>query len=287
MNLNYNDWVQGDKFKSLNNDKIIFCRTEDVNSFFKICDKTKPFILITHNGDGSITDNPRSVNTMEAHHHADVNLMPSNLHKWYGCMVEYDNEKIISLPLGVENDQHFEYKKSIILNEINSPVEKYEDKLLFVNFKISNNYSERIKAYNAIKDFNFCTFTDIMFTDEQLNIPKEKFPYINNLPFNIFAKEIRKHHFTICPVGNGLDSHRLWESLYLGSIPIVKRNLNYSFYENKLPILYINEWKEITKELLLEKKIEIKNKINNGYYNFKLLNFSYWENLIKEESKKI
>jgi hypothetical protein len=271
----------------LANDRIFFCKTDQVNYFFKNCNKDKPFILITHNSDGFITDNPRYVNTLEPHHHADVRLIPDNLHKWFGCMVEYSSDKIVSIPIGVENDQHFGNKKDIINNLNKQYIEKREDKLVYVNFKISNNYNERISCYNSVKDNDFCTFSDKMFTEQQLNPPIESFPPIYKESYDFFAKEIKSHKFVLCPVGNGLESHRLWETLYLGSIPITRRNINYSFYEDKLPILMIDNWTEITKELLITKFDEITNKLKIGFYNLEMLNFPFWINLIEEERKKM
>lgn len=51
------DWIQGDKFSSLVSENVFFSKTEDVNNFFEKCEKNRPFILISHNGDGSITTN--------------------------------------------------------------------------------------------------------------------------------------------------------------------------------------------------------------------------------------
>lgn len=286
------DWIQGEKFSKLTNDRIFFRKTDHVNDFFRTCDKEKPFILISHCSDGSVTDNPRSYNSLEDHHHADVRLMPNNCKKWFASMVEYSeyiDKRIIPLPLGVENNNIFlnEGKRDIILNEISKNVDKYEDKLVFVNFKISNNYKERIESFNSVKDTEFCTFTNCMFTQDQLDKPKELFPHIDKLNYNEFASEIHKHHFMLCPVGNGLDSHRLWEALYLGCIPITRRITNYIQYENKLPILFVDNWFDITKDLLLKKKIEIQNKTEAGLYKTDMINFSYWENLITEEYNKI
>jgi len=281
------DFIQGEKFQSLRNNNIIYCATHDVNRLFRNYIFDKPFILITHNSDGYITDNPRHVNTLEPHHHADVSIMPSKLYKWYGCMVEYQHEKIFSIPIGVENSMHLGDKGQIIIDTVNQKNEKYQDKLLFVNFKISNNYTERISAYKAVEGKEFCTFSEIMFTEEQLNPPTEAFPPIQTEPYDVFAREVSKHKFVLCPVGNGLESHRLWETLYLGSIPITRRNVNYSFYEDKLPILMVDDWSEITQEFLIQKSLEIENKLTSGFYNLEMLNFSYWRDLIIEESKKI
>jgi hypothetical protein len=44
---------------------------------------------------------------------------------------------------------------------------------------------------------------------------------------------------------------------------------------------------EITEDFLIQKYSEITNKLENNFYNLEMLNFSYWENLILNESKKI
>lgn len=45
------------------------------------------------------------------------------------------------------------------------------------------------------------------------------------------------YSFVACPPGNGLDTHRVWEAMYLGCVPIVPLNLmNKSFVELGLPI---------------------------------------------------
>jgi len=49
----------------------------------------------------------------------------------------------------------------------------------------------------------------------------------------------------------------------------------------------IDEWSEITKELLEEKYIEINNKLKEGKYNLEMLEFSYWSNLISKEYNKL
>ena len=71
-------------------------------------------------------------------------------------------------------------------------------------------------------------------------IKGQTFTYIN---------EVRSHKFVLCPRGNGIDTYRLWESLYLGAIPIVKDCINMDFYK-ELPIIIIKEYSELTPEFL-------------------------------------
>jgi hypothetical protein len=58
-----------------------------------------------------------------------------------------------------------------------------------------------------------------------------------------YAKVVRKTKWIASVRGNGVDTHRLWESLYRGSVPIVKddawaQSLNYL----NLPIITLKNW---------------------------------------------
>ena len=78
------------------------------------------------------------------------------------------------------------------------------------------------------------------------------------------------HKFVLCPWGNGIDTHRLWETLYSGSIPVTKYNIAYKTFE-KLPIIFVDKFDEINLEFLNKKYSEL---ISN---NLNLLNFEYWK----------
>jgi hypothetical protein len=77
--------------------------------------------------------------------------------------------------------------------------------------------------------------------------------------------------FVVSPHGNGMDCHRTWEALILGCIPIVKKSAIDELYE-ELPVLIINDWNEITKELL-EKTIE---DFKHKKFNYEKLTLQYW-----------
>lgn len=58
-----------------------------------------------------------------------------------------------------------------------------------------------------------------------------------------YSRLAQQFQWIACPAGNGMDTHRLWESLYRGSIPVVKRShwsSSLSIY--KLPLLEITSW---------------------------------------------
>lgn len=60
-----------------------------------------------------------------------------------------------------------------------------------------------------------------------------------------FAQEMNQYKFVACPRGNGIDTHRFWEALYRGSVPIViaskwSKSLKYL----DLPLIEVSDWAE-------------------------------------------
>ena len=53
-----------------------------------------------------------------------------------------------------------------------------------------------------------------------------------------YALDLAAHHFVLCPPGNGIDTHRLWETLYAGSVPVVLRDDALASFRD-LPILFV------------------------------------------------
>jgi hypothetical protein len=97
----------------------------------------------------------------------------------------------------------------------------------------------------------------------------------NGKGFDDYLDNIYNHKFILCPEGNGTDTHRTWECLYMGTIPIEKRNINNSFYTD-LPICFVDDWSEIT-ESFLNKEYD---RISNTKYDMSKIDFNYWKQRI-------
>jgi hypothetical protein len=39
--------------------------------------------------------------------------------------------------------------------------------------------------------------------------------------YSAYLREMSKHKYIVIPVGSGIDSPQIWESLYMGSIPVL------------------------------------------------------------------
>ena len=176
------------------------------------------------------------------------------------------NPNVYGIPLGITNycDDSPLHKiygdKKIMINISREKIEK--ENLLFINFNTST-HNSRKNLYNKFSNYNWVKTSNIENSIEG----REK-----------YLRNIKSSKFVLCPRGNGIDTHRLWETLYMGSIPIVKYENAHELFTD-LPILFINDWNEINENFLNEKYIEI----NNKKWNLEKLKISYWTNFIKEK----
>ena len=89
---------------------------------------------------------------------------------------------------------------------------------------------------------------------QQLQDPRKEFTVSYSLlDEKSYFDLVRRFQFVLCCEGNGFDTHRLWETLYQGSFPVVLRTKWSSTLESlKLPILYIDNLEEINQTILEE-----------------------------------
>ena len=86
----------------------------------------------------------------------------------------------------------------------------------------------------------------------------------------------------LCPVGNGIDTHRLWEVLYSNRIPITVKVNNYGIYKlyETLPIIILDKIEDLLDYDLIYKKY---NEIISNDYNLDIIDYDYWKNKILKD----
>jgi hypothetical protein len=93
-----------------------------------------------------------------------------------------------------------------------------------------------------------------------------------------------QYAFVVSPRGNGYDTIRTWEALMLGCIVIIRRyehsGLNVLF-EN-LPVLIVDNWRDITRELLDQTIIEFSTRV----FQYEKLSMKYWIDKVYEAFDK-
>lgn len=92
-----------------------------------------------------------------------------------------------------------------------------------------------------------------------------------------YRKVASRYHFIACPPGNGLDTHRLWETLYRGSIPVL---LDSPFARNWLalgaPVVIITKWEDLAKLRIADV---------NGNRNLAICDVNVWRRWIESPSQ--
>jgi len=152
----------------------------------------------------------------------------------------------IQLPLGFRDDQYTSHKvMTDILNDNSKPGTK--EILCLVNFLIDTNGSERSKARDRFNGESWATISD-----EYMNYNKGK--SLNHSGDE--TKQIRADYYAmlkrtkcvVCPPGTGVDTHRVYETLYFGAIPIIKSSFLDPMYERVGGCWIVNDWSEVTEE---------------------------------------
>ena len=235
-------WYVKKDFTLKEND-VIFCHTEVVELLFeslKSINNLHNLKLITHQSDRTIT---KKLFTKK----------PSCISHWYSVNVAYENPQLTPIPLGINDFTFFDYMNEEILKNYFYKEKTSGEKIekLYVNFNFNTNRRERS---NLFEFFNKKTWAVVEYPHKD---PKK------------YYENIQKYKFVLCPWGNGYDTYRFWESLYLGSIPITKNHKAYKNFED-LPAVFINNYKTIDIQSLDKKKNLVEEK----------LNIKYWLNLI-------
>lgn len=91
-----------------------------------------------------------------------------------------------------------------------------------------------------------------------------------------FYRGIRSHAYTICPRGAGPDTHRFWEALYLGSIPVVRRCTAMEHFAG--PCLMVHAWEQITERMLIDNLPRLRDEAKAAREK---LTASYWRDLVQ------
>lgn len=227
--------------RGLKDKSIIYTHTFYIDQLFELLEKAdNKVIVITHNADNNVDICP-----------------PENVLIWFTQNVNIKHKCIQSIPIGIENDIWYPDKKDKMLRKVLK--RKIFKNLLYINHNIKNNVEKRLKPYEVLGNRSWVTTGN----------------GINGQGFDIYLDNLYNHPFVVCPEGNGMDTHRVWECLYIGTIPIQIRNINNQFYTD-LPILFIDDWEEITERFLHDEYM----RIVDGKWNRDKLWFSWWKNEI-------
>jgi hypothetical protein len=242
-------------FKSLNKKTIkLHIYTHILDDFITIADKLdnhSQFIIYLHNSDHSLNNTLSHAKFINQH----------NIVKIYSQNVNCDmNDKVHLLPIGFGNSMWTHGNLEDIYSVINSTYLLKKTKGIYININ-PNTFAYRAKVLTEVNN--------------------ERFNTSSGKPFKEYLQELATHRFCLCVRGNGLSSHREFESYYLGVIPVIINNKftnmdNHVKYLKKLDLPFY----EITSESLEKYSDDffnevLYNKITKGY-DLTQLKLSYY-----------
>lgn len=277
------DYIETNKFSYIIGDSptisVIFCKTDYLFQEFELIKNlNKKIILLTGNSDFPITED-------------HVRQAPENLVRLYGQNVLCNDNRFVPVPMGLESSvisrrgfgHGVYYDRSKDLQDL---LVSYTDEeknfsraenFIYSNFSIGTNPTHRQPVYDFSKNINFIT------SGERKSVPD-------------FHQAILNHKITLCPAGNGVDTHRLWEVLYLNRIPLtifanqnsrqgsgtaLPNNKEYAIYKKlyaQLPIIILDRIEDLRDKNLIE---NLYNKVKDRPTT--LAYFSNWRKIIQDD----
>lgn len=189
-----------------------------------------PFILVSGQGGALVT--AEMVQRFES---------GTKLFHWFGQNGELQHRAFTQIPAGINCFEHGEAlsiaRKS--LNFTHTP-----KNLILVNFGLES-HKERPAIYehfcaNSTENaWATCTSHGGSVTSDGLGQTK----------LLRFYEELKDFKFLVCPRGLGMDTHRTYEAMYLGVVPVVKRD-KLTPLHSKFPILVVDSYDQVSQSLL-------------------------------------
>jgi len=238
------DEVKKIDLNKIRKNDLIFVKTDYLDEFFNIYYSkiTIPIKLVTHNSDINL-DN---INVKNFNFHRDI---------WYGQNVSFNSDSVKPIPIGIENRSFLKNGKLNHFKNLN--LTKTKDSKILCSFNPNTNLERKTLLRNIQQSKNI----------EVLSFPNHK----------IYINELSKYKFNICPPGNGLDTHRFWESLTVKALPIVKKSeFLINFYDKGVPMYLIDSWKDLNFLDFDKLNQEYKKFFNTKLDNQEYLDIRYW-----------
>jgi hypothetical protein len=183
-----------------------FCRTNYLEWFFAHDAPRRDFVLVTHNSDWPV-----------GARHARQ-LRRRRLRAWFASNVDRSHPKLHPLPLGIANPHWPHGDTAAFRYVLEQPPPKRQ--LFDVSFSLETHAAERRRCL------------------EETGL--EQMPA---LPFTEYLERLASSWFCVSPAGHGVDCHRTWEALYVGTIPVVLRSPVTDAHPD-LPLVVLDDWSE-------------------------------------------
>lgn len=148
---------------------------------------------------------------------------PESVQKVYLQNSHISDDFFHTLPIGIENLRHGRNGQKSLFRSSFASTEKFQ-KILVGPFSPTHPERAELNSWSNIQHPRLHAVTE----------------YLKPKSLAALASTFK---FIACPRGNGTDTHRFWESLYRGSIPVVKRSMwSQSINQLGIPVVQLDSW---------------------------------------------
>ena len=194
--------------------KIVFCKTDLLNVLFsELADFDGSLTLISHLSDYPITE------TL-------FNSRPKCIKKWFAQNADCQHPDLVPIPIGIENhcgpSKGTCIDQSFIENELDDLAEYTKSGAIYINFADTHHDRQ---------------------TKREILGENPKAEFSGPKPYSEYFKDLARRKYVASPRGNGIDCHRTWEALLVGSIPIVDKHFMYD--EWNIPVIQVTDWNNL------------------------------------------
>jgi hypothetical protein len=182
----------------------VFLNGDYLHQFRSQCPLFSPkkFYLIVHNTDRSFGLPELQV------------LLPLSFHI-YAVNTMIRHPHVTTIPLGFV-DKQIPFLESFVRPDCPRDID------IYANFTQTTNDEKRKACIQSARDNPRVTWRT------GLSVPE-------------YYADLCRSKFVLCPEGTGIDTHRIYESIFCGATPVVLRNSLSHLYE-RLPVCIVNSW---------------------------------------------
>jgi len=255
--IGFDEYVTGNGFIDLcERIGATFCKIDFVHEF---SGREAP-VFVTHNGDYHVNA-------------ARFALRPRGLRRWFAQNKQVSSDLVEGIPIGLEN-MVLQVSAASQMGRFASEIPGALEKAKRIDALHQKDLS---KKRNVYANMNAMTYPD-----ERLPLLDylRRLPWItctDRLPIAKYYRDLARHRFVVCPRGNGTDCHRVWEALYLKTVPIVRSSVVMNEFRD-LPILFVESWEDLTERFLDERYEEMVSR----RYDLGRMRMSYWAARVAE-----
>jgi len=229
--------------------QTVFCKIDEVWRLFRSLRRRRIRVVVV-TGEGDLPVDEKI-----------LQQCPPQVSAWFGTNVLVDQPWVHPLPLGLGNAGCRKTLKPDVIQQL-STYEIRREERLFANFSKKTRPEIRTPLWDALT--------------------KAALPWITLDPPSgdsfAYGRQLFSHRYVLCPPGNGEDTHRFWEAISCGAIPVARLS-NTLRRLGPLPALLLDELWPLSHEQLQRDAERLA-----GSQSPQFLSTNYWFRRVQEDS---